>query len=235
MEVLNTVYCSGKNDKGQLGDGTNTNRSYLKQISSDSKIMNVQQIAVGASHACAVAGTMSSSPGQGTLYCWGDNQYGQLGDGTANNSNLPVAVSSGGGFTNTSVKAVIAGDNHTCAIQTVSSVDRMFCWGRNNKGQLGDGTTTNSNVPTALASPFNTAGVQNGGSYQYPVAAAGAEHTCAQSSVNTKIYCWGSNSNGQLGVGDTSDRPNPTSTGEDGASAGNTYGMFIAAGLDFTC
>ena len=236
METLNAVYCAGHNDKGQLGDSTNTDRNYLKQIDSGSKIMNVQMIAAGASHACAISGT-NSTPAAGKLYCWGDNQYGQLGDGTTTNRSTPTLVADNGAFVNADVQGVIAGDNHTCAITTISSVKRLFCWGRNNKGQLGDGTINNSSVPIAPGAPFATGAVLSGNWYYMPGLAAGGEHTCASSEATSpsKVYCWGANESGQLGDGTTTDRTSPVYTGEAGPSGSNSYHANIAAGKDFSC
>lgn len=235
MEMNSAIGCSGSNASGQLGDGTNTSRNYLKRVSDNSNISNPQQLAVGKSHACAVAGSASTG-GQGKLYCWGDNTYGQLGDGTTTNRNVPTLVVDNGSFTNASVLGVIAGDNHTCAIVAVSAVNRLFCWGYNNKGQLGDNSTTNRALPTAVQGTFATNAVWTTGQYYMPEAAAGAEHTCAAGAgPNYTIYCWGANSQGQLGDGTTTDRLVPTTTGLNGTSAGSAYAAFLTAGAEFTC
>jgi alpha-tubulin suppressor-like RCC1 family protein/outer membrane protein OmpA-like peptidoglycan-associated protein len=236
--VVNTaIECSGLNDQGQLGDGTTTNRSYLTAIKSDGKVFSPSALAVGKAHACAVAGTGSSAPGVGKLYCWGDNQYGQLGNGANTDSSLPVLVSDSGAFVNASVQGVIAGDNHTCAVTLVATVNRLFCWGYNNKGQLGDNSTSNSNVPTAVQGVFGGGATEPPDIRFYPWITAGAEHTCAvyAAMVTRKIYCWGENGSGQLGDGTTTDSLLPVSTGLDGGGVGSTQTAFIAAGSDFTC
>ncbi|MEY2968443.1 MAG: hypothetical protein RIQ64_1070, partial [Actinomycetota bacterium] len=143
-----SVKCAGRNDQGQLGDGTNTDRKYLAAIST---ITNVSQLAVGANHACVVA------DGQ-KVYCWGDNQYGQLGDGTTTDRSTPTLVVDNGSFTNSMVRGLVAGENHTCAI-VPGIYEKLHCWGRNNMGQLGDGTQVNRLVPTSLAAPFDSTGV----------------------------------------------------------------------------
>ena len=228
------VECSGLNDQGQLGDGTNTNRSYSRPITSDGKISSPTGLAVGKSHACAVSGGGSSGPGSGKLYCWGDNQFGQLGNGTNVDSSLPVLVSDNGAFVNTSVAGVFAGDNHTCAI-TLAPTNRIFCWGYNNKGQLGDNTTVDKNLPAAVLGVFTSTGTEGSANF-YPWATAGAEHTCAVSTANTnKIYCWGANGSGQLGDGSTTDSLLPVATVMTGGSGSSTRTAFIAAGSDFTC
>lgn len=228
------VECSGLNDQGQLGDGTNTNRSYSRPITSDGKISSPTGLAVGKSHACAVSGGGSSAPGSGKLYCWGDNQYGQLGNGTNIDSSLPVLVSDNGAFVNTSVAGVFAGDNHTCAI-TLAPTNRIFCWGYNNKGQLGDNTTVDKNLPAAVLGVFTSTGTVGSANF-YPWATAGAEHTCAVSTANTnRIYCWGENGSGQLGDGTTTNRLLPVTTGLAGGAASSARTSFIASGSDFTC
>ena len=230
------VQCSGLNDQGQLGDGTTANRNYLSAIASDGKISSPSAVAAGKAHACAVSGSGSSSPGAGKLYCWGDNQFGQLGNGANVDSSVPVLVSDSGAFVNASVLGVIAGDNHTCAITAISSVNRLFCWGYNNKGQLGDNSTVNKNVPTAVQGVFATGGTDSSGANFYPWVTAGAEHTCAVSSANSNnIYCWGANGSGQLGNNSTTDSLLPVSTGLVGGSAGSARSSFIASGSEFTC
>jgi alpha-tubulin suppressor-like RCC1 family protein/outer membrane protein OmpA-like peptidoglycan-associated protein len=228
------VECSGLNDQGQLGDGTNTNRNYTSAIASDGKIKSPSALAVGKTHACAVSGSNSSAPGAGKLYCWGDNQFGQLGNGVNVDSSVPILVSDNGAFVNTSVAGVFAGDNHTCAI-TLAPTNRLFCWGYNNKGQLGDGTQVDKNLPAAVVGVFTATGTVAAANF-YPWAAAGAEHTCAVSSNNSnKIYCWGENGSGQLGDGGTTDSLLPVTTGLTGGGASSTRSAYMTAGSDFTC
>ena len=182
-EVSNSIGCAGLNADGQLGDGTTTNRKYLKVISDSAKVKSPQQLSVGAHHVCAVSG-MTSTPAAGKLYCWGDNQYGQLGDGTTTDRNVPTLVADNGQFVNADIQGVIAGDNHTCAVTSISGVKRMFCWGLNNKGQLGNGNTSNSSLPIAPSAPFNTGGVYTGTNVnQMPAIAAGAEHKIGRAHV----------------------------------------------------
>lgn len=231
------VMCSGKNSDGQLGDGTTTDRSFFESVSNWRHVDGTRQMVAGKSHVCAISGLGSTiPPGQGTLYCWGDNQYGQLGTGTNTDSTTPVAVASNAGFTNAEVKAVMVGDHHTCAVQNVNSQDKLYCWGRNNKGQLGDTTTTDRNRPVAVQGIFATEKPFVGGVNAKQPMAAGAEHTCAQVFDNArKLYCWGENQDGQLGNNSTTDSTTPVNTNIELISAGGTFTSFIAAGSNFTC
>jgi alpha-tubulin suppressor-like RCC1 family protein len=82
----------------------------------------------------------------GVAYCWGDNAFGELGNGTNTNTNVPVAVS--GGYT---FAVVSAGYGQTCGVATPGAT--YYCWGNNDEGQVGNGTNTNTNVPVAISLP----------------------------------------------------------------------------------
>jgi alpha-tubulin suppressor-like RCC1 family protein len=137
-------------------------------------------ITAGIAHTCAI------TP-EGGVQCWGNNDYGQLGDATNKGSNVPVNVLgiSGG-------KTITAGGNHTCVL-TGSDV---WCWGENSQGQLGDGTTTNRNVPVKVLSDVVDI-------------TAGLDYTCAIMSYG-QVMCWGNNEQGQLANGTTTDSAVPT-------------------------
>ena len=99
--------------------------------------LTIAAIAAGSDHVCALTTA-------GGVVCWGDSVFGQLGNGTTTRSSVPVAVSG----LMAGVTAIAAGGNHTCALSNRGGVT---CWGQNTDGQLGNGTTTQSSVPVAVA------------------------------------------------------------------------------------
>jgi alpha-tubulin suppressor-like RCC1 family protein len=142
-------------------------------------LYNVQAIAAGAVHTCALLG-------DNTVACWGYNNRGQLGNGTTTNSASPVVVPN-----LTAVTAISAGLDFTCALPPV------VCWGANDVGQLGNGTTVDSLTPVVV----NLGGVAGCASPTgAPCLHLGSQHACALLSDGL-VDCWGSNTSGQLGNG----------------------------------
>jgi alpha-tubulin suppressor-like RCC1 family protein len=176
------VWCWGSNSKGQLGDGTTTNR--LKPVKVRGLSTNVVDIALGSLHTCALTSA-------GRVECWGSNGSGQLGDGTKVDRLEPVEVWKLKGVT-----SITAGFAHTCA-RTSGAI--IKCWGLNLYGQLGDGTTESRSLAAAVR------GLAEGALH----VAARELHTCAVTLVNRAAMCWGRNRFGQLGDGTTLDRVKP--------------------------
>ncbi len=163
-------------------------------------------LAGGTNHTCALAS-------DGDVVCWGQNSYGQLGDGSTADRLAPVAVANAG----TSI-AVAAGDAHSCSLQWNGTV---MCWGDNAVGQLGNGTFTGSSVPVTVS------GI--GGNATPAIAiTAGAYHTCAILSDGT-ARCWGGNARGALGDGTTTNRSAPVTV------TGLASALAITAGSEHTC
>ena len=127
--------CWGKNLSGQLGDGTTADRWTPTAVSELGS--GVAGITAGFSHTCAAATG-------GTVVCWGRNAEGQLGDGTTVPRLTPTAISG----LERRVATVVAGGYHTCAVTAGGGA--VLCWGWNQYGQLGDGTTANRQTPTAV-------------------------------------------------------------------------------------
>ena len=178
--------CWGRNDEGQLGDGTDTDRATpvdVVGLSSD-----VANVALGGRHTCAITGTL------GGVKCWGLNGFGQLGDGTLINRTTPVDVP----FLSVGMTDIDAGFFHSCAL---TSGGFALCWGHNVFGQLGNGLT----CPLTCTTPSNVQGLLGG----VPTLHAGDFHSCAVISISS-VKCWGYNLFGQVGDGTSGDnRPLP--------------------------
>ena len=195
------VVCWGDNSKFQLGDGTTTSR--LTQTPVMGLGSGVAALAAGWLHTCALTTV-------GSVVCWGDNTYGQLGDGTKTQRPTPTAVSG----LESGVAAIVAGQSHTCALTTGGAV---VCWGYNSFGQLGDGTPTDRTTPTLSWGNEAVAIV------------AGGYHTCAVT-TDGGVECWGQNWFGQLGDGTTMNSPWPTPV-----SGLESEIASLAAGWGHTC
>jgi len=200
--------CWGDNQYGQLGDGTTTSRDTPVPVTGlDSGVV---AISAGYDHTCGITSG-------GAAKCWGSNQYGQLGDGTTTNSNTPVAVTG----LDSGVIAISAGEWYTCAI---TSGGAAKCWGSNQYGQLGDGTTTNSSAPVQVAGLGSSTAVI-AASVSYLVRG----HTCAVTSSGA-VKCWGDNHLGQLGDGTTTSRYTPV-----GVTHLDSGVVAVSAGAGHTC
>jgi alpha-tubulin suppressor-like RCC1 family protein len=177
------VKCWGNNQYGQLGYGQPADYRLTA--------VDVFELTFGAAAASAGGGqTCALTPGGGIL-CWGNNKYGQLGDGTGEKRNVPTAVA---GITQGAAK-VVTGWNHTCAVM---GNGELQCWGWNYYGQLGNGNRTSQSKP--VNSKRLMENVRD--------VAAGWSHTCAVT-VDGGVLCWGSNQYGQLGDGTNIDSSEP--------------------------
>ncbi|MBI3074467.1 MAG: hypothetical protein HYY84_20335 [Deltaproteobacteria bacterium] len=196
--------CWGRNSDGQLGDGTSTARRTPVDVTGLAS--GVTAVAAGENHTCAIAIG-------GGLKCWGDNDFGAIGDGTFTTRYSPVNVT---GFS-TGAKSLSAGNNHTCAVTTEGAAK---CWGLNMGGQLGRGATS----PDYVATPAGVLGLDAG----VKAVTAGGYHTCALTEFGA-VHCWGNNENGQVGtVNSNTTIPNQVENLASGVTA-------IATGRDFSC
>lgn len=134
LSVKKRILCWGRNDSGQLGDGTTLQRLFPVEVQLPA---DASALTVGAAHACAMI--------DGGAWCWGAGFQGQLGSGGFANSSTPVQVVG----LDKNVTRIAAGDYHTCAIQNGT----IYCWGTGDNGQLGDGLFTTSDVPVATNGP----------------------------------------------------------------------------------
>lgn len=197
------VKCFGYGQSGALGNGSTVGPSLVPV-----DVLNLggiaESIAAGDHHTCAVLTT-------GAVRCWGANDQGQLGTGNFVSGSLPVSVTGLAG----NVASLASMTQTTCAILDGGSLN---CWGRNDKGGLGIGTTADSAVPVTVAAMPTPVGS----------AAIGNLHTCAVAASGT-AYCWGEGQHGQLGNGTTADTttPNPVT--------GISSAVQICNGSQHTC
>jgi alpha-tubulin suppressor-like RCC1 family protein len=200
MTTSGKAYCWGDDVNGQLGAGGGGRWWEPTAVSGG---LSLARISAGNRHNCAVTT-------EGRAYCWGDNAAGQVGDGTAmNQRTTPTPVA--GRFATTSLSA---GHMHTCA---VSPARAAHCWGRNNSGQLGDGTTVERHAPTLVQDP-----------HVFSQISASYDHSCGLTSAG-RAYCWGLNDKGQLGNGTTAGSSLPTAV-----AGGHSFSQ-IHVGYRHTC
>lgn len=190
------TYCWGASVGQPLGDGAEIDRSTPTLIQNGAMPATYSaNFSVGYFHTCAGG------------YCWGSNTYGQIGDGTRTDRLAPTGITS---------FAAVAGGYHTCysRANSLTRVGQTYCWGRNNRGQLGDGTQIDRLSEVPLGS-------------EYTRLTLGLNHTCGF--TGTTATCWGANESGQIGDGTTVDRATPT------ALATSVAFAKLAAGVDHTC
>ncbi|HXQ63077.1 MAG TPA: MBG domain-containing protein, partial [Acidimicrobiales bacterium] len=180
------LYAWGYNDKGQLGDGNKTTPTTPVTTSLPTGV-KAAMVAAGFHFTLAVSTT-------GQLYSWGANEYGQLGDGSMTDHVNPKAITLAAGVTATSIAT---GLYHSLA---VGSNGRLYAWGYNADGELGDGTTTNREVTKAITLPGGaSASAVSGGAFSSMVL-----------TTTGGIDAMGQNGYGQLGIGSTANATSPT-------------------------
>jgi alpha-tubulin suppressor-like RCC1 family protein len=148
----------GSNRVGQLGNGTNTDRNRPVPVNLPAGT-TITAIAAGVDHSLAVTST-------GTALAWGNNEFGELGNGSDTNSNLPVPVNLPAG---TTITAIAAGSYHSLAVTTTGTV---LAWGNNSAGQVGNGSNTNSNLPIPVNLPAGTTITAIAAGFQHSLAIA---------------------------------------------------------------
>ncbi len=208
LDAGGAAYCWGYGDGGELGNGGNASTSVPVAVNSGGALAGktLTQISSGYEFTCALDSV-------GAAFCWGDNDSGQLGDGTTTASAVPVAVDTGGVLAGKTLTRVTTGEGqHACALDSSGAA---YCWGYNNAGQLGNGTTTDSAVPVAV----DASGVLAGKTLTDITAAA--ENTCAMDAGGA-AYCWGINGYGELGDGSFADSIVPMPVDASGILAGKT-------------
>ena len=180
-----TVECWGDNSYGQLGDGGTDPISQPETVPLDGDAIAVS---AGANHTCALLV-------DSTVECWGDNNSGEIGDGTSGNVvSTPTKVPGLNGVTQIS-----SGDEFSCALLNNT---QAWCWGNNAYGAMGNGTSGNSWLGPVPVCGSGTGFDCSGGNILVNVQkiSAGGVHACALMTIGT-VRCWGSNYEGQLGIG----------------------------------
>jgi len=180
IDAAGAAWCWGFNGYGQLGNTGGLGSAFANPTP--------QQVSGGITFAALTGGsnhTCGLTP-LGQAYCWGRNDYGQLGNaatsGTTDGHSTPVPVDGNLTFT-----AIEAGAEHTCGL----SGGMLYCWGKNNVGQLGTTAGNNTQSPNPTPTPINS-------TLSFVAVAAGTDHTCGVAAGGA-VYCWGDNSFGQLG------------------------------------
>ena len=172
----NGVKCWGSNDRGQLGLGSIGGYQNSAQAVVGLSGLTLTQVSAGRRHTCVLTSA-------GAVYCWGANDYLQLGSQAASSVGTPALVAS----LSSGVASIRAGGEHSCALLSTGGVK---CWGRKDLGQIGDSTATSRVTSTPTDVTGLTADVVS--------MTAGWSHTCARKSDQT-VWCWGDNRNAQLG------------------------------------
>jgi len=198
-----TLWAWGDNSFYQLGNGTTDPRSSPALVSGG--FTDWISASAGLAHGVGLRSN-------GTLYAWGFNTAGQIGDGTGSPRSVPVLVS--GGFTDWS--SVNAGGSHNLGVRSNGT---LWAWGSNTNGRLGDGTTSSRSSPVSVV----------GGFTDWISASAGGSHSLGVRSNGT-LWAWGLNSSGRLGDSTITSRLSPVSvvggfTDWISASAGNSHSM----------
>ena len=186
IKTNGTLWTWGNNSNGQLGNGNTTSRSSPAQVGA---LTDWSIVSTGGSH-CAAIKT------GGTLWVWGNGGNGQLGTGSTTGVSSPVQIG-----TATDWSKVSAGALHTLAVKTGGT---LWAWGSNTNGRLGNGTTTATSSPIQIGALTTWS--------QVSAAGIGGSHSAAIR-TNGTLWTWGNNSQGQLGLGDTTARSSPVQVG----------------------
>lgn len=216
------VECWGTDAAGQLGNGPvigDVTTPGTPVIDSNGTKLIFTQISAGSDHTCGVKT-------DGSIQCWGEGQYGRLGNLVESNQQNPTDVTNSSGATEKDFTQVTAGSFHTCGLKEDRTV---WCWGWGLYGELGNGSEDQKMYPVQV--------VNSSGSEMKDIVgvSAGASHTCAVKE-NGKIKCWGRGKDGRLGNGDTvNNQSYPVNVVADSSGTLITNFTSVSAGGTHTC
>ncbi|MCX6874729.1 MAG: immunoglobulin domain-containing protein [Verrucomicrobia bacterium] len=213
-----TVAAWGSNSASQLGTGDTADSSVPVAVNCSGVLSGKSPVAIGAgdSHSLALCA-------DGTVAAWGSNDVGQLGNDSAANSSVPVAITTSGSLAGRKVVSIAAGNRHNLALCADGT---LAAWGYNNNGQLGNGNTGSSRVPVAIT----TSGILS--TKAVVGISAGWSHSLALCSDNT-VAAWGWNLFGQLGNNSRTNSSIPVAANNSAILSGKTIAA-IAAGDDYS-
>ena len=199
LSLKGRVFTWGSNDKGALGDGTSTDKTLPTEITSEFNLSAEEKI-VAISLDYERSSALTSN---GRVFTWGFNFKGVLGDGTGNDKSVPSEITSKFNLSvDDKIVAITLGQEHSSAL---SSKGRVFTWGDNFCGELGDGTSDSKLIPTEITSKFNLAAKDK----IINISTLGYARSSALS-LKGRIFAWGSNDKGALGDGTSTDKTLPT-------------------------
>lgn len=223
--VNGNAYCWGNNANGQLGTGNTINSLQPRAVSSLASSV-ATKVSAGNGHACAIV--------TGSVWCWGDNTYGQIGNG-ASGGNVLVPYQIGGVLAGKRVTDISAGYDSTCAVAN----GQLYCWGDSAYNKTGTGNLTATPTPVTTPTIVNGKGVL-ATSLNVTAVTVGTNHACAI--ANADAYCWGDNTYGELGIGSTSGTPSApvlvnkgTAASPTGPNSMRPSVTGLSAGSNFTC
>ena len=215
LTIDGKIYTWGDDTYGTIGDAAGVTANAYRPTAVATTNGPYRDITCNALHACAINQS-------GKIYCWGEGANGRLGTGSTTDQYVPTVVDDSGIAGEKTWIDVAAGETMTCA---VNSEGKGYCWGAGADGRLGAGAGTSTDQTTPVA--WDETGLA-GGEARFVQLTAGADFTCAKTAKGV-VYCFGLNTNGRLGVGDTTLRWFPTSisrTNLDAASEGPITQVF---------
>ena len=195
------VYCWGTGGSGQIGNESSSNVNVPTSVTMPSGVDSFSQVSTNTNFSCALAGSGTNA---GKIYCWGSGLSGQIGNGANSNANVPTQATMPSGVessiqisTNTSFSCAIASSG--------TNAGKVYCWGGGLSGQIGNGVSSNVNVPTQATMP---SGVNS-----FSQVSTNSNFSCALAGSGEsagKVYCWGGGGSGRIGNGITTDATIPT-------------------------